>query len=170
MKRLMTILALAAVISSLLIACGTAGPKIYDDPGQTISVKVDQEFIIALEANPTTGYTWQEEFDESFVMVVGGGYESSSEAKGGLVGAGGIQSWQFKALKKGKTEVTMVYKQPWKGGGVGETKVFTVSIKCDDSFYPLMEAEFINRLLLEVANGSIFGIKAGLCIETEKAT
>jgi inhibitor of cysteine peptidase len=130
MKRFMTILVVAAVIGILLTACGTAGPKVYSDPSQIISVKVGQNFIIALDENPTTGYRWQEEFDASFLELVGDKYEPSSEAKKpGIVGAGGTRSFEFKASKKGETKVTLVYKQPWKGGGVGETKVFTVSIK-----------------------------------------
>jgi len=43
--------------------------KVYGDPAQTIEVKVGQEFIIALDENPTTGYAWQEEFDDSFLIV-----------------------------------------------------------------------------------------------------
>jgi predicted secreted protein len=50
------------------------------------------------------------------------------EAEEGLVGAGGIEYFRFKALKKGEATITLVYEQPWEGGGVGETKVFTVNI------------------------------------------
>lgn len=132
MKRLMVILVLAAVISTLLTACSSAEPKVYSDPTQTISADVGQEFIIALkDQSGSTGYSWREEFDESFLKLVGSGYESPPEPKRGeppLVGAPGTRSFQFKALKKGETKVTMVCKQPWEGGGVGETKVFTVSI------------------------------------------
>jgi inhibitor of cysteine peptidase len=130
MKRLMTILVVAAVMSSLFTACGTAEPEVYSDSSQTISVKVGQEFIIALNENPTTGYSWQKEFDASFLELVGDKYEPSAEAKKpGIVGAGGTRNFQFKALKTGETKVTLVYKRPWEGGDVGETKVFTVSIK-----------------------------------------
>ena len=56
-------------------------------------------------------------------------YEPGEGAQQGLVGAGGVEHFRFKALKAGETEITLVYKQPWEGGGIGETKVFTVSIK-----------------------------------------
>jgi len=131
MKRLIATLVVAAVTSGLFTACGTTEPKVYSDPNETINVNVGQELIIALDENPTTGYSWQKEFDNSFLELVGDKFESSSEAKKGkepIVGAGGTRSFQFKALKKGGTKVTLVYKQSWKGGGVGETKVFTVSI------------------------------------------
>lgn len=127
MKRLMAIFVLAAVISSLLIGGGCVGPKIYSDPSQTISVNVGQEFIIALDSNPTTGYIWHEGFDKSLLELVGHKYERSLAGEG-LIGAGGTESFEFKALKEGETEVTMVYKQGWEGGSVGEDEVFKVSI------------------------------------------
>jgi len=70
MKRLMASFVLAAVISSLLIGCVAPKTKVYTEPGHTIKVKVGQRFIVALDENPTTGYTWQEEFDDSFLELV----------------------------------------------------------------------------------------------------
>jgi hypothetical protein len=70
MKRSMASFVLAAVISSLLIGCVAPKTKVYTEPGQTIEIKVGQRFIIALDENPTTGYTWQEEFDDSFLELV----------------------------------------------------------------------------------------------------
>ena len=104
MKRLMAVFVLAAVISSLLTACGAVEPKVYDDPSQKISVNVGQEFIVELDENPTTGYRWQEEFDNSFLELVEHKYEPASEPKEGkppMLGAGGTRSFHFKALKKG---------------------------------------------------------------------
>jgi predicted secreted protein len=51
MKKLMAIFVSVAMVSSLLIGCG--GVKVYTDPSQIISVKVGEEFIIALAENPT---------------------------------------------------------------------------------------------------------------------
>ena len=104
--------------------------KTHTDPGQTISIGVNQEFIIALGSNPTTGYSWQESHDETMVRLVKSEYEMGKEAKEGLVGAGGIEYLQFKALKTGKTDITMVYKRPWEEPTPQDvTKVFIVDIK-----------------------------------------
>jgi predicted secreted protein len=46
-----------------------------------------------------------------------------------VVGAGGIEYFRFRTLEAGETEITLVYKQPWEGGGIGETKVFTINIE-----------------------------------------
>ncbi len=133
MKRLL-ILDTAALLGAVLIICLVVGcvgeVETYQDVGQTINIDVDQEFVIALGSNITTGYSWQASYDETMLELVGGQseYEPSEEAEEGLVGAGGIEYFRFKALKAGETEITLVYKQPWAGGGISETKVFTVNI------------------------------------------
>ena len=127
MKRLLGVIVLTVVIGSLLAGCVPAQPKVYTNPLETIEVNVGQSFIIALESNPTTGYTWHEDFDKSFLELLGHEYERSLAGEG-LVGAGGTESFEFKALKKGETEITMVYKQGWEGGSVGDEYVFKVTI------------------------------------------
>lgn len=126
-KPLMS-LVLVAVIASCLVAGCVGKVKAYTDSGQTISIAVNQEFIIALGSNPTTGYSWQESHDETMLELVESKYEMGEKAKQGLVGAGGVEYFRFKALKTGKTDITMVYKQPW-ATETGEQKVFTVNIK-----------------------------------------
>jgi inhibitor of cysteine peptidase len=129
-KKLL-ILGTVALLVAVLIICSVAGCvgeiKIYQDLGQAINIDVGQQFVIALGSNPgSTGYSWQASYDENMIKLVKKSYEE--EAQEGLVGAGGIEYFRFKALKVGETEITLVYKQPWEGGGVGETKVFTVNI------------------------------------------
>jgi inhibitor of cysteine peptidase len=120
-------LILLAVIATCLVASCVRQVETYTDPGQTIDIGVNQQFIIALGSNPTTGYSWQESYDETMLELVKWNYEEETEE--GLVGAGGIEYFRFKALKTGETEATLVYKQPWEGGGIGETKVFTINIR-----------------------------------------
>jgi len=128
MKKLL-ILDTAALLVAVLIICSVGGcveVKIYQDSGQGINIDVGEEFVIALGSNQTTGYSWQASYDETMLKLVKWNYEEESEE--GLLGAGGIEYFRFKALKAGETEITLVYKQPWEGGGTGETKVFTVNI------------------------------------------
>jgi inhibitor of cysteine peptidase len=127
MKRLL--LLVAVVVLTLGLVAGCLEIKTYDDEGQTIEIDVGQEFIIALGSNPSTGYSWQASYDEAKLELIGG--ESTYEAEETdepVVGAGGIEYFQFKALEAGDTEITLTYAQPWEGGGVGETKIFTVDI------------------------------------------
>ena len=121
-------LIMVAVVAIFLAAGCTGGVKTYTDSGQTLDIGTNQEFVIALDSNPTTGYSWQASYDESILELVGKSYELGKEAKQGAVGAGGVEYFQFKALKAGKTEITLVYKRPWEEETLDQ-KVFTVNIK-----------------------------------------
>jgi inhibitor of cysteine peptidase len=129
LKKLL-IIDTAALLAAVVIICLLAGcveVKTYTDSGQTINIGAGQQFVIALGSNPTTGYSWQESYDETMLELVKKSYEGE-ETEEDVVGAGGVEYFRFKALKEGETEITLTYKQPWAGGGVGETKVFTVNI------------------------------------------
>jgi inhibitor of cysteine peptidase len=118
---------LAAVVTIFLVAGCASAVKTYTDPEQTISISVNQEFVIALSSNPTTGYGWQESFNETTLKLVEKTYKPGEMAEQGAVGAGGTEYFRFKALKKGKTEITIVYKRAWEEEIIGQ-KVFTVNI------------------------------------------
>ena len=127
MKKFLIPVMVALVAICLLAGC--AGEvKTYTDSGQTIDIGVNQEFIIALGANPTTGYDWEVSLDETMLELVEKTYKLGEEAEEGVVGAGGVDYFRFKALKKGTTEITMVYKRSWEEEGIDQ-KVFTVNIE-----------------------------------------
>jgi len=128
-KKLL-ILDTAALLAALLIICLLAGcveVKTYTDSGQTIDIGVGQQFVIALGSNLTTGYSWQESYDETMLELVKWNYEEEPEE--GVVGAGGVEYFRFKALEEGETEITLTYKQTWEEPTPQDlTKVFTVNI------------------------------------------
>ena len=127
MKRFL-ILVTAPILATCLIAGCEGGAKTYTDLGQTISIGANQEFVIALGSNPTTGYMWQESHDETVLELVEKTYELGEKAKEGAVGASGVEYFRFKTLKTGETKITMVYKRAWEKEPVDQ-KVFTVDIK-----------------------------------------
>jgi len=130
-KRFLILVTVAVLATSLIAGC-VGGVKTYTDSGQTINIGVNQEFVIALGSNPTTGYSWQESYNENMLELVGGEskYEESERAKEGVVGAGGIEYFRFKILKTGETEITLVYKRPWEEPSPQDiTKIFTVNIR-----------------------------------------
>jgi inhibitor of cysteine peptidase len=117
---------LLIVLATFLVA-GCVTVETYTDEGQGIDTGVNQQFFIALGSNPTTGYSWQASYDETMLELVGG--ESTyKEPKSGLVGAGGVEYFHFKALQIGKTEITLVYKRAWEETGIAQ-KVFAVHIR-----------------------------------------
>jgi inhibitor of cysteine peptidase len=126
-KRLLILL----VVAATCVVAGCVGEvKTYTDPGQTIDIGVNQEFVIALGSNLTTGYSWQASYDETMLELVGGQstYKLSEEAKEGVVGAGGVEYFRFKALKTERTKITLVYKRPWEEE-ILDQKVFTINIR-----------------------------------------
>jgi inhibitor of cysteine peptidase len=58
MKRFLVLVTVAVIAISLVAGC-VGEVKTYTDSGQTIDIGVGQEFVIALGANPTTGYDWE---------------------------------------------------------------------------------------------------------------
>ncbi len=79
---------------------------------ETITVKVGSSFILSLDSNPTTGYAWSAHFDPEYLELVDTEYEPSSD----LIGAGGVESFEFRALQEGDTVITMVYERSWEEG------------------------------------------------------
>ena len=128
MNKLAFLVILLLLVTGLFAGCGSQQqPKEYTDPSQGIEVGVGGQFIIVLESNPTTGYKWEANFDNSLLKLVKSDYKQS-DAKAGIVGAGGKEYFTFEALKKGDTKITMTYKRSWETGSA-EQKVFSVSIK-----------------------------------------
>ena len=127
MARLLVLLiAVPALLICGLAGCGGAGT--YTDAAQPISVKVGAEFVIAQESNPSTGYSWQPTYEMSELQLVERTFQQR-EGTGGTVGAGGTESFRFRALKGGSARLTLVYKRSWEQQSEGQiTKVFTVNI------------------------------------------
>jgi len=115
-----------SLAAGLLAGCVAQEPKDYRHPGQQIEIGVGEQFIIALDSNPTTGYSWEAKFDEDFLRLVQDEFKPAEDKD--LVGAGGEQRFTFEGAKIGKTRVTLTYKRSWEEGFIDQ-KVFEVSIE-----------------------------------------
>lgn len=93
---------------------------------QKVETKKDEEFEITLAANATTGYEWQLEFDEKLIELLDRNYKVSDENK---IGAGGLETFKFKALDSGETEIIFSYMRPWESKPAIEKKVYKVTIE-----------------------------------------
>lgn len=130
MKKLLPLMGLIGLmLTTCLVAGCEAEVKAYSDPEQTIEVNADNQFdiVIALESNPTTGYSWEASYDQTQLELVDQSYEPDENSEG-LVGAGGTDIFRFKALKSGEAQITMSYKRSWETQ-VLEQKIFTVDVK-----------------------------------------
>ncbi len=77
------------------------------DAGSTVHVKQGDVVTIALEGNPTTGYTWE------IAPGSGAGLEQQGEPQfkpdSNALGAGGTMTLQFKASQPGTYPLRLIY-------------------------------------------------------------
>ncbi len=70
MKRRL-LLALVCLSGVLFVSCANAlGPLIHDDRTVPIEVGVNEEFIVAIDYEPTTEYFWTEQYDNNALELV----------------------------------------------------------------------------------------------------
>jgi len=115
MKRVLVIISvLVLLIATLMAGCsGNKSTPTFADSTQVINLNVNQEFIIALQANPTTGYDWQPVFDAGFIGQDSKTYKQDDSSGQPMVGSGGTDFFTFKALKIGETKIAFTYYRPW---------------------------------------------------------
>jgi len=130
MKKIFPVVITLILAISLIASCGGSTIKAYSDPEDTIDSCIDKEFIvlIALESNPTTGYSWEAEYDTATLELVEETFELGEYANQSIVGAGGTELFRFKGLSKGETKITFNYKRSWETE-ILDTKVFTVEVE-----------------------------------------
>ncbi len=104
------------VIGVILLAVSTASG----------SGSVNDEFVIGLKGNPTTGYTWVPKYSLGSFEVVERWYIQDPEC-GGRLGCGGTEYFKFKALRSGFYSITFQYMRPWEGKSI-DTKSFNIRI------------------------------------------
>ncbi len=139
MKRLFTPLALLMLLLSGMPA--TAAPDMelsFDDvraaqeadyhASASLFVRPGHVFTLALEANPTTGYSWQAE-GAGDVACVESEFISPAPPKEGaprLSGAPGRQLFTITALKEGKASIRLLYCRPWEKG---KKPLYTITVE-----------------------------------------
>ncbi len=84
------------------------------DPAHLLRVKVGADFTIVLEANHTTGYSWQlmPLPTPPAVHEVGTDYQTQPHPPG-MAGMGGWEVWTFHALRPQQTTLTFHYRRPF---------------------------------------------------------
>jgi inhibitor of cysteine peptidase len=81
--------------------------------------------VIALEGNPTTGYTWETAPDSSDVVALQG--EPQFKADTSALGSGGTMTLQFKAVKQGTAPLKLIYHRTFEPG-VAPLQSFDVTV------------------------------------------
>jgi len=136
-KRFVVLVGVVAMVALGLFGCAPAGPSApravsveESSSGKQVEIAAGGTLTVTLESNATTGFQWELKSvgDTSVLQSQGGTYEAPGDT--GAVGAGGEEVWTFKALKPGKSSLSMEYSQPWDGGTkAGQTFDLTVVVK-----------------------------------------
>lgn len=96
-----------------------AAPSVVDktltfkDNGTNVTLKPGDVLNVVLDSNPSTGYAWQVTQNDPVVLMPVGEPQFSLGGKEAMPGAGGTETFQFKAVASGKTPLTLVYMRPW---------------------------------------------------------
>ncbi|MBN2542537.1 protease inhibitor I42 family protein [bacterium] len=96
------------------------------DKGREISLSIGQVLVIQLEANPTTGYTWEFEGDSFILKQLD---EPKFQSETDMVGAPGVQEFSFKVTGRGQEILNLVYHRPWEKDTIpAETFFITIRV------------------------------------------
>lgn len=75
------------------------------------AIRAGQTLVIALPANPSTGYSWGVESPDRSTLPQVNDVETHQVSKG--LGAPARQVIRFRAVKTGQTDLRLVYRRPW---------------------------------------------------------
>lgn len=81
------------------------------DEGSTVRLQLGELLVVALEGNPSTGYSWEVTPADQAVVAQQGEPEFSADSD--LLGASGKISLTFKAVAEGQQALTLAYRRPF---------------------------------------------------------
>ena len=98
----------------IIAGCNTPQEILYlgeDNNGQSIELCQNEEIVISLSANITTGYTWAVScIDTNYLKQVSEVQYKSSSNK---MGSTGEQTFRFQTIAVGQMELKLIYHRPW---------------------------------------------------------
>ena len=133
-RRWIALVVLVAIGIGLLVAVvvvpwGDDAPAAKATPvyheGDDISVSNGEEFVVALPANPSTGYAWNAADNPDVTFV-----SSHQVAGGSQPGAPGMQELNFRADHSGQSTLEFAYARSFEPGvPPAKTAEFPVAVK-----------------------------------------
>jgi predicted secreted protein len=128
MKSFLPLALLLILATCLMTGCGgdengTSGVE----PVETITTGVNQEFTITRQFDLNSGFIWRETYDEKMLELLENSIDTEKRDDTQIIL---LQVFRFKALKKGKTEVTIVHRrETLQGPIIAQQEVISVNIK-----------------------------------------
>jgi inhibitor of cysteine peptidase len=114
-----------SVLVLLLAGCAASTSLTGSDNGKTIQVHVGDEIHIALNANPSTGYSWSVEKSDGTLLTL---KQSDFSASSSAIGGGGTQTLTFVAKSVGTATLQLKYWRSFEGDK-SITQRFAVTIQ-----------------------------------------
>jgi inhibitor of cysteine peptidase len=83
------------------------------DNGESITLAVGDILKVELASNPSTGYSWHIAANTDDVLAPVGEPQFSLGSQTPMPGAGGTETFTFKAVAAGESTLTLIYNRPW---------------------------------------------------------
>jgi inhibitor of cysteine peptidase len=84
------------------------------EENQQIQLKLSQTLVVRLDANITTGYSWEIVKLDGMLRSSGEPeYQAPESGSPPRVGAGGSQVFRFQATGAGSADLQLAYRRPW---------------------------------------------------------
>ena len=117
------------LLSVCCVGCSRSSMTVNADKsysGRSLDLRVGDGVKVTLAENPTTGYKWELlARPEPICVIVSDAYVANTAV--GTVGAGGVHNWDFRAVDKGTTTVSLAYRRPWEKD-VAPVQTFTLTL------------------------------------------
>jgi len=117
------------------------------DSGKTVSAGVGDLVIIELEANPTTGYSWQVNppAKDAPLVLKSKEFLTFSQLNPEVqpaIGQGGITTVTYQVVKSGKASISLSYRRPWEKEAK-PAKTFNVTIEASKVANPVVTGKIV---------------------------
>lgn len=138
-------IALVAVLAALAACAGAPrpgpplalaqAPVVVEAAGRSaVVLRPGQELVVRLRSNPSTGFGWRLARGAAVLAPAGAAaFEADADAQG-RVGAGGIETWRFRAVAAGRDTLRFEYRRPWeKDAAPASTATVDVEVRAASS-------------------------------------
>ena len=98
---------------------------LFSFQSSVMRVRTGEVFKVILKSNRSTGYMWHWE-NKNEAKSIDSIYVDYALKDRAITGAGGNEIWEFRANRKGKQDIIMVYKRPWEATSETDRKTFVI--------------------------------------------
>lgn len=129
-KRSLIIFTATAIILTACTGCKTSEKKSNAEiqKNEATSMEPSNYITVPLRANPSTGASWEIKIEDKTIVKLESDTYEQDESEPDMVGVPGTETFGFKCLKAGKTDVTFTYGQLWEGGEIWKVKNATITV------------------------------------------